>query len=143
MAREKVHTVEDYYDGPRSGTADFQGVSHYFSCPFDEAIDDYADYFLLYPASPEFMRNTLRRSEIFMAWNDMFHRGLETIETHPAHGGVNAEYDEITHWLEGQCKSFPVAPLKRKAIFHVRAAQGGHLVGVVRELDVEWGPASD
>lgn len=141
MAREKVHTVEGYYDGPRSGTADFEGAPHYFSCPLDEAIDDYADYFLLYPVSPEFMRNTLRSWEIFRAWNDRFHRGLETVETHPGHGGVDAEYDEIERWLEDQRRSFPVAPLKRKAIFHVRAAQSGRLAGVLRELDVEWGPA--
>ncbi len=144
MTREKVHTVEGYYDGVRSGTADFEGQSHYFSCPFDEAIDDYADYFLLYPVSLEFMRNAFRQQAIFKAWESKFHSGLETIETHPANGGVDPEYDEAERWLEAQKKTFATAPLKRRATFHVRAGeQGPRIAGVLRELDVEWLPASD
>jgi hypothetical protein len=27
---EPVHTVDDYYDGPRTGVAEFQGVRHRF-----------------------------------------------------------------------------------------------------------------
>ena len=37
---EPVYTVEDYYDGPREGVADFQGKSHVYKCQFSETDDD-------------------------------------------------------------------------------------------------------
>ena len=32
---EHVHTVLDYYDGPRKGVADFDGQPHLYDCIFD------------------------------------------------------------------------------------------------------------
>jgi hypothetical protein len=29
---EMVHVIDDYYDGPRAGIADFHGISHSFHC---------------------------------------------------------------------------------------------------------------
>ena len=35
---ELVHTISDYYDGPRSGIADFQDKAHFYQCVFDENV---------------------------------------------------------------------------------------------------------
>ena len=42
---ERVHTVLDYYDGPRKGVADFEGQPHLYECIFDDANDNYSDSF--------------------------------------------------------------------------------------------------
>lgn len=47
MQFEKVHTIRDFYDGIRSGTADLSGAPHYFASLFDDKIDDYTQHFRL------------------------------------------------------------------------------------------------
>jgi hypothetical protein len=49
---EPVHSVADYYDGPRMGVADFQGVRHHFRSlvwPPNEHWDSEDDRFELTP----------------------------------------------------------------------------------------------
>lgn len=142
MKFEKVHTIRDLYDGVRSGTADFNGSPHYFSCPFDNAADDYADHFLLYPVSPQFMERELQYWAIYRAWEDKFHRGLLLLETHPGQGGVNADYDELSRWLNGQINSLDCAT-KQRAKFQAVRAQDDLPAGILRELEVNWSPMSD
>src|SRR5678809_69802 len=38
---ERVHTVNDHYDGPRSGIADFRGAPHVYRAVFSEGADDW------------------------------------------------------------------------------------------------------
>ena len=40
---ERVHTMTDYYDGPRQGVADYQGHPHAYHCEWSEDDDSYAD----------------------------------------------------------------------------------------------------
>ena len=47
MAYERVHTVANYFDGPREGLADYQGSPHRYKSEWDEAADDWADPFEL------------------------------------------------------------------------------------------------
>ncbi len=42
-AFERVHTPRDWYDGPRTGIADFGGVPHFYNVPFSEELDEYED----------------------------------------------------------------------------------------------------
>jgi hypothetical protein len=46
---ERVHAVEEFWDGPRSGVADVGGEPHAFDSVFDEALDDWSDEFFLRP----------------------------------------------------------------------------------------------
>ena len=50
---ETVHVVHDYWDGPRSGVAEYGGRPHWFENIFDEQQDDYSDLFWLTPLSEE------------------------------------------------------------------------------------------
>jgi hypothetical protein len=56
---ETVYTVLDYWDGIRTGIADFHGAPHYYERPFDEARDNWADNFLLKPIDEETLRLAL------------------------------------------------------------------------------------
>jgi len=38
-AFEKVHTMTDYYDGPRKGIADFAGQPHFFESGLNDDND--------------------------------------------------------------------------------------------------------
>ncbi len=38
----------DFYDIPRAFVAERQGEWYFFDCPFDQDIDDYPDYFVVY-----------------------------------------------------------------------------------------------
>jgi hypothetical protein len=142
MQFEKVHTVREYWDGVRTGTANAMGSPHYFACAFDEDADDYAKFFLLYPVSTDFMERELRHWAIFRAWEDKFHCGLETEETHPGHGGLDAEYDQLGRWLDDQIKSLEPLPAKYAARFRATLGQDDRPAGVLRELEVAWTPTS-
>lgn len=43
----RLYYVDRYYDGPRDGLAGYNGIPHFFECPFNEETDDYCDYFIL------------------------------------------------------------------------------------------------
>jgi hypothetical protein len=45
LAREEVHLIIDYWDGPREGVADYCGTPHYFRAVFDEKKDEWSDVF--------------------------------------------------------------------------------------------------
>jgi hypothetical protein len=105
MQFEKVHTIRDIYDGIRSGTADLSGAPHYFASLFDDKMDDYTQHFRLYAVSAQFMEREPRHWAVYRTWEAKFHRGLEPLETHPGHGGIVPEYDELSEWLNEQIKA--------------------------------------
>ena len=53
---EHVHTVTEYYDGPRKGIADYRGEPNLYECIFDELKDDYSESFRLAPLDAETFR---------------------------------------------------------------------------------------
>ena len=81
---ETVHTISDFYDGPRSGVADFNGKAHFYQCVFDKAIDDWSDKFMLSPLDVESFQLALEEWAIWRRWESAYHAGLTTHETHPA-----------------------------------------------------------
>lgn len=46
MAWDRVHTINEYYDGPRLGLADVDGVPHIHEAEFDHSSEEYGDTFL-------------------------------------------------------------------------------------------------
>src|SRR5437868_5445714 len=81
---ERVHTVFNYWDGIRSGIADFNGMPHYYECPFDEVKDDWAGYFLLKPIDEETFQLAMEDWAIWQRWYIACQTGKTTLETHPA-----------------------------------------------------------
>lgn len=76
--------MEDYYDGPVAGIADYHGRPHVYLRRFDEQTDEYGDVFELRPVDPETFRHALEAWEIWLRWDQAFHAGATTLETHPA-----------------------------------------------------------
>jgi hypothetical protein len=97
---EHVYVESDWYDGPRGGLADVNGVPHYF-----EAVHSYRhpdapdDRYHVWPADSGTVALECEQWAIFVAWNSRYEAGTATTGTHPAHGGVDARYDELTALL--------------------------------------------
>jgi hypothetical protein len=95
MAFERVHTIWDYYDGPREGLADFLGQPHYYKSSWDTAADDWSPMYELAPVDAETLQLALEQWAIWLAWNEKFRAGQVAEESHPGHGGKIPRYDEL------------------------------------------------
>lgn len=51
---ERVYTVNEYYDGPRKGIADYCGEPHLYECILNESDGDYSGLFRLSPMTLKF-----------------------------------------------------------------------------------------
>lgn len=100
-AFETVHVELDWYDGPRAGVADINGVPHYFRAVHDYAHpDDPDDEYLVWPAVRQALSWEREQWDIFVKWNTRYENGTATVDGHPGHGGVDARYDELTALLQ-------------------------------------------
>jgi hypothetical protein len=84
MAWDRVHTVNDYYDGPRLGIADVDGVPHIYELEFDDGSDEYNDRYFVSPIDESLLALVLEDWEIWLLWQSAFERGEVSIESHPA-----------------------------------------------------------
>ena len=84
MAWDRVYTVNDYYDGPRLGIADVDGVPNVYEAEFDHSTEEYGDTFFVSPVDEGLLALVLEDWEIWLRWNSAFKRGEVTVESHPA-----------------------------------------------------------
>jgi hypothetical protein len=141
MRYERVHVIWDLYDGVRTGIADLDGTPHYFASQYDERLDDYSDNFKLYSVGPEFMRRAVRNWDIYRAWDRKFRNGETDLETHPGHGGIDTEYDELKSWLDEQVKLLEPLPSFYRAKFCELPDQEELPSGMLYEMEVVWSPS--
>ena len=84
MVRDRVYTVNDYYDGPRLGIADVDGVPHIYEAEFDDSSDEYGDTYFVSPVDESLLALVLEDWEIWLRWDSAFKRGAVSVESHPA-----------------------------------------------------------
>ena len=72
MPTEQVYAVWDYWDGIRSGVADFEGKPVHFEQEWSEEADDYSSTFRLKPVSSAALAEVLEQSQIFRSWEISF-----------------------------------------------------------------------
>jgi hypothetical protein len=75
MAFERVYSVWDYYDGPRSGIADYSGRPHYFLSEWNDIGENYTEIFIVVPIDSETLTLMLEMEQIWREWEAAFHRG--------------------------------------------------------------------
>jgi len=92
LEKETVHTVNDYWDGPRVGVADFQGQPHYFECVFDEALDEWSSSFWLHSLEPETFNLVMENWRLWERWRDAFNEGRADDDSHPCLPEDRAKY---------------------------------------------------
>ena len=125
---ETVHTVNDFYDAPRRGVADLDGVPHVYSW-----IDRFEAYALA-PIGPAPLAAILEAWAIWERWEAAHRAGtLTSADQHPALAIDRPRHDAL-------------APLVARGLM----ADGGRLFhgefrGATRPmaLEVRWSPFSN
>ena len=79
MNPDRVLTVNEYYDGPRLGVAELNGVPYIYEAEFDHSTDEYGDTYFLSPIDPELLALVLEDWAIRCRWDAAHKRGEATL----------------------------------------------------------------
>lgn len=137
---EVVYTLPDWYDGPRRGIADCNGVPYLFESEWNDPKDMGADTFLLVPLHPDVFQLALEEWAIWRRWETAFHNGMTTNETHPALPDDRTRHKELRQLLEGRLIVDPSRAMRKKAEFRFRNDSSWSGYGW-RPLEVKWDEA--
>ena len=105
MKYEKVHTVNDYWDGPIEGVADFRGKPHKFKLLFDENEDDYSTDYELQKISTKEFDLILQSWSLWIKWNDKKNKTKEEFDSHPILPSDKEECEKIDAQLKKLAES--------------------------------------
>ena len=134
---ELVFTVEDSYDGPRKGIANYQSKPHLYDCMFDEKKQNYSDRYQLTPLDEKSFDLALEAWNIWRRWEMAFSQGETTLDTHPALPHEGERYSQLQKILEPLLVTDVRKAIVRTGYFEAR--QGPALPkGVTAPLQVKW-----
>ena len=128
---ETVHTMIDYYDGPRRGVANFNSEPHFYESTFGDigdVPDDAVDIFHLSPITEDVFQLVIEDWAIWLRWQSAHHRGDTGSETHPALPVDRSRHDELQPLLDRVLKIDPGNLVKAHAEFRNNESQ----------LEVRW-----
>ena len=134
---ERVHTVTDYYDGPRKGIADFQGEPHIYESIFDESKGKYSELFRLAPIAPETFWAAMEDWAIWQRYELAYHSGKADLSSHPALPHETQRHSELEAILE----KVLVIDVHKAITRIARFEPLGNIDlprGVLRPLQVKW-----
>ncbi len=111
---DTVHTMTDYYDGPRRGIADVSGRPHVYTSTWaDIDTDEEEDVFELHAIDAETLSLALESWAIWLRWEEAFHDGQTNLHTHPALPEDRARRDELDAALEQRFAALAARPSVR------------------------------
>jgi hypothetical protein len=134
---EYVHTVTDYYDGPRKGIANYQGRPHLYECVFDEIKDNYSELFSLAPVDSETLQLAMEDWAIRRRWELAYHSGKTERDTHPALPQESARHAELQGILDKVLVIDPQRAIAKIGRF-VALGNASLAEGAFRPIQVEW-----
>jgi hypothetical protein len=138
---ERVHSVMDYWDAPRSGFADFDGAAHAYRSLFRDDLDDYDPRYHLWPVSSEVLALAMEQWDIWNRWLDAYDAGEVELATHPALPADAARDAVIAPIIADVLASPPEGA--RRATPEFRAVGDRSRPGSrARELEVRWTESS-
>lgn len=131
MAFETVHTITDWYDGPRRGVALVNGRPHFFeSCWNDVDSEEEALYFLT-PISDELLAAAIEDWDIWKRWSSAHKSGNASMETHPALPLDRARHKQLDAFLKTHLVTDEHCKLSAFAKFRYNAETAPN-------MEVEW-----
>lgn len=134
---ERVHTMTDYYDGPRGGIADYDGIPHIYESMWGDTADNYADVFRLSPVAPDVFALALEDWQIWSRWETAFHQGNTTHKTHPALPNDRPRHKELERLLKDKLAIDDNNTVLANADFRPRTDSDWSGYGF-RPLEVKW-----
>lgn len=115
-----VHTVTDWYDGPRSGIADYQGSPYLYQSEYLDTSPSDMDAFLLIPIDQDVFQLALEDWAIWRRWEIAFHSGETAPETHPVLPEDRKRHEELQRLLDGRLVIDPNRAVRKAAKFQDR-----------------------
>lgn len=140
---ETVHTMTDYYDGPRGGVADYHGVPHVYKSTGADIGDvpgGIIDVFRLSPIPPEVFKLALEAWTIWRRWETAIHLGETSADdTHTSLQIDRARHHELEHLLAGRLEIAEDCRIFAHAEFRIKECPEHSGTGF-RALEVSWTP---
>lgn len=97
---ESLYTMTDYYDGPVEGVADFRGRPHFYKRREASQHPEWEDpIYEIRPIDNDTFQLAMEAWNIWLNWEDAYHKKKTDLNTHPALPEDRARYDEIQHGL--------------------------------------------
>ena len=117
MSWDRILTINDYYDQPRLGVAEVNGVPHIYDREFDHNADEYSDTYFVSAITEELLALVLEDWEIWLRWHDAYKRHEVSLETHPALLDERERHDAIALAIGNRMQSNPAESKRLKAEF--------------------------
>ena len=121
-AFEEVYTIDDWYDGPRTGFAQYRGMPHHYRSlylDFDEWESD-EDRFELIPVTADVLASALEASEIFDRWSEARKRGEVAWSSGDPLSEFGALAEDRDRYATARSVIVPYAEPGHRAAFTVR-----------------------
>jgi hypothetical protein len=101
MKKEKVYSVEVFWEIPISGMADFENKAHFFDAVEDEILDDKDTcQYNLIPLDEEIVKAVLRKKELWQKWQSANDGGEMEDENYPILSTDRAEYENLKNLID-------------------------------------------
>jgi len=133
---EIVYSVFDYWDGPRSGVADFYGKPHFYQGIFDEVADEWSDVYHLSPVVEGVVPLTAEEWQDWYWWKHDFGQGKALVAERP---DIYARYAPIEGMLFQAFTNSPVTTMEAVGKFE-KFTDPSALLQTVPLWRVHWLP---
>jgi hypothetical protein len=120
--------VNDYYDGPRLGIADVNGVPHIYEAEFDHSSEKYGDTYFVSPVDESLLALVLEDWQIFLRWSSALKRGEVSVKSHPALPEDRERHETLKIDIGDRLKVDRAQAKFMKARFGTSPHDGGTLV---------------
>jgi hypothetical protein len=132
---EKVYSY-NWYDGPRSGVADYKGKPYYFESQWEDLNNLESDSFKLSPISKNLLSLVIEYWQLWKKLEEAYKQGLTTQETHPFLPSDAHEGKRLDQILKNELKIDETNHLKARADFIGATAQQFKSSGI--DFLVKW-----
>jgi hypothetical protein len=127
-ASERVYTVRDWYDGPRTGVADFRGAPHHYRSLYldSDVWNPDEDRFELVPVTRSVLEIALEEAAIFHRWDAARQSGAMTEAAEISETEFGALPEEQARYAELQAA---LAPYQEPGHPHAFVMRGTFIPG--------------
>lgn len=117
MRADRVLTINDYYDGPRLGIAELDGVPYIYEAEHDHSTEHFGDTYYLSPVDSDLLVLVLEDWKIFERWDAAFRAKQTSEATHPALPHERARHDELKIAIGTRLRTDPENRVYARGIF--------------------------
>ena len=134
---ERVYTVNDWYDGPRTGFATYRGLPARYLSRWDNASGGWAPFYELEIVTAEVIALACEDWMIWRRWQQAYHAGSVSEDSWPALPDERGRSAELRQVLEPLLANPPVDPIYASGEFR-RDPRGNPTHREPYDLEVCW-----